>query len=199
MATPTAERIGLFSIHPGYAQAILDGTKQVEFRKTAPAPDIKIALIYATAPVMKVVGYFEISEVVRATPQALWGRFGAVAGIGKADYDTYYGDAAQACGVAVARAQALAEPVALSSLRPDLRAPQSFQYLDGDSASAATRLIGLHPATSAVAETDRPAKRRSRGSTVNVVLDQFLGLIRRVTPWPQAQPATTHLDLQAHH
>jgi predicted transcriptional regulator len=199
MATPTAQRIGLFSIHPGYAQAILDGTKQVEFRKTAPAPDIKIALIYATAPVMKVVGYFEISEVVRATPRALWGRFGAVGGIGKADYDTYYGDAAQACGLAVARAQALTEPVPLSALRPDLRAPQSFQYLDGDSAAAATRLIALHPASSAVEEGNRPARRRSPGSSVMLVLDQFVSLIRRVTPWAQAEPATTHLDLQPHH
>jgi predicted transcriptional regulator len=197
MATPTAQRIGLFSIHPGYAQAILDGTKQVEFRKTAPAPDIKIALIYATAPVMKVVGYFEISEVVRATPRALWGRFGAVGGIGKDDYDTYYGEATQACGVGVARAHALPEPVPLSSLRPDLRAPQSFQYLDGDSAEAATRLIGLHAATSVVAESNRAARRRTPGSTVMAVLGQILGLIRHLTPWPEAQPATTHLDLQA--
>ena len=153
MATPTAQRIGLFSIHPGYAQAILDGTKRVEFRKVAPAADIKIALIYATSPVQKVVGYFEISEVVRASPKALWGQFSSVGGIGKVDYDNYYGDADQACGVAVARAQTLLHPVPLSWLRHDLRPPQSFQYLNGDDATAACRLILAHEPCALAAET----------------------------------------------
>lgn len=38
MATGTNGRIALMSIHPQYARAILDGTKEVEFRKRPLAP-----------------------------------------------------------------------------------------------------------------------------------------------------------------
>jgi predicted transcriptional regulator len=46
----------LLSIKPEYAEAILEGTKILEFRRRLPASPIKKIIIYSTKPVGKVVG-----------------------------------------------------------------------------------------------------------------------------------------------
>ena len=65
-------RAALMSIHPRYADAILDGTKVVEFRKRALAGDISTVLVYATAPVRRLVGTFQLSATLTASPRDLW-------------------------------------------------------------------------------------------------------------------------------
>ncbi len=66
------------AIHPHYADAILDGRKKVEFRKRAVAEDVTTVLIYATAPVKKIIGQFEVAHTVVTTPSALWEQLGRV-------------------------------------------------------------------------------------------------------------------------
>lgn len=46
----------IFAIRPEYAKSILDGTKKYEYRKVACKKPIEKMLIYATAPIMQVVG-----------------------------------------------------------------------------------------------------------------------------------------------
>jgi len=51
----------VLSIHPKYAEAIIDGRKTIEIRKTTPS-HLKIhdkIYLYATAPVKTVIGYCE--------------------------------------------------------------------------------------------------------------------------------------------
>ncbi len=43
--------IALMSIHPQYANAIVEGTKRVEFRKRPLARNVTHVIVYATAPV----------------------------------------------------------------------------------------------------------------------------------------------------
>ena len=59
MADQSSGRIILMSIHPEYAEALLDGTKTVELRKSPVAGDISHIVIYATAPVQRVLGWVE--------------------------------------------------------------------------------------------------------------------------------------------
>ena len=57
----------IFSIRPYFADAILDGSKTVELRKVAPKRPIERAWIYATAPVMRIVGHFQPGKIRDAT------------------------------------------------------------------------------------------------------------------------------------
>ena len=86
MATQPTRRSGPTSIRPPFASAILDGTKQVEFRKRRLASDIDRVVIYTTAPVMAVVGEFQVADQVVSTPAALWRRYSKVAGIDRAAF-----------------------------------------------------------------------------------------------------------------
>lgn len=130
MAEGAAGRIALLSIHPAYAEGILNGTKRVEFRRTPLAGDVTHVVIYATAPVQRVVGIFEVAGVDSVRPTTAWRKFRRVGGIEKAAFDMYYDGAPRAHVIQVRRPQRLAAPVLLTDLDPDLRPPQSFQYID---------------------------------------------------------------------
>ena len=130
MADATVGRVALMSIHPVYATAILDGTKQVEFRKRPIAHDVTHVIVYATAPVSAVVGVFEVSGQTTATPASLWQKFKQVAGISRDGFDAYFDGRDSATGIGVGTVTALDKPMCL---RQDLglaRPPQSFQYVD---------------------------------------------------------------------
>lgn len=117
------------SIRPQFADAILDGTKSVEFRKRRLAPDVTTVLIYATMPTGQVVGAFEIAGYDIASPTQLWERHKEHAGIARAAYRDYYRGTRQAVGLLVRDARRLTRPVLLRELDDGLRPPQSFCYL----------------------------------------------------------------------
>lgn len=117
------------SIKPQYAEAILAGTKHVEFRKRRLAPDVTTVLIYATMPVGRVIGAFEVAGYDIASPTAVWNRHHEHAGISRAGYRDYYRGHASAVGILVKDARRLAAPLRLTDLDERLIAPQSFVYL----------------------------------------------------------------------
>lgn len=129
MAETAPGRVALFSIHPRFADAILDGTKFVEFRRTPLADDVTHVVIYATAPVQRVVGTFEVAGVESARPKTAWKTWGHVGGIDRQSFDDYYNGAQRAYVIKVRSPQRLATPLPLAALDPALRPPQSFQYL----------------------------------------------------------------------
>jgi predicted transcriptional regulator len=125
----STEQVALLSIHPRYANALLNGEKRIEFRRTRPRQDLSLVVIYATRPVGKVIGWFEVDDVIEAAPRTLWRRFGTCAGIDRASYFEYYKEASRAFGITVRRAVRLDEPRDLEELQSGLRPPQSYQYL----------------------------------------------------------------------
>lgn len=80
------KRVALLSIKPDYATAIFAGRKRVEFQRTRIAPDIGLAIVYATLPVGQVLGWFRIANVVESTPDGLWRRYRHEGAIGRRDY-----------------------------------------------------------------------------------------------------------------
>jgi predicted transcriptional regulator len=117
------------AIHPRYADAILDGTKQVEFRKRRVASDISTVLIYATAPVQKVIGSFTIGGMVVDKPDRIWNEFGEVGVIERDDFTQYYATSEAAVAIRVEDTERFAQPIALADLDPSPAVPQSFSYL----------------------------------------------------------------------
>lgn len=130
MDTHQVGRVALLSIKPEYAEAIFAGRKTVEFRRSRLAPDVDFAIVYATQPTGRIIGWFRITGITESTPDGLWRRFRRNGGIRRRDYFSYFAGAARAYAIEIADATAVDEPLGLDSLSAGLRAPQSFQYLD---------------------------------------------------------------------
>src|SRR5882762_2282035 len=63
----------LLSIRPEFAELILRGEKAYEFRRVLfRNPSVRSALIYATRPIGKVIGQFDIAQVISGSPAAIW-------------------------------------------------------------------------------------------------------------------------------
>lgn len=130
MADEPARRVALVSIHPRHAHAILAGTKRVELRRTPVASDVSHVLLYATAPVRAVIGWFEVEHVIRTSKSQLWASHGSVSGVTRREFRAYFAGASQAFGIVVGRVGQLDRPVPLEHIPGVRRPPQSFQYVD---------------------------------------------------------------------
>ncbi len=119
----------LLSIHPQYAEAILDGTKTVEFRKKNIPRHIRQVVLYATSPVRRVVGRFAVAEVVAAPPTQAWRRFNGTGGISHKAFLKYYADSDVSVTLVIKEVHRLRR-TELESLDGASRPPQSFRYLD---------------------------------------------------------------------
>lgn len=129
MGRGSSERVALMAIHPRFANAIIDGTKRVEFRKRRLASDISTVLIYATAPISRIIGRFTVDEIVEDVPASIWERFGDAGVIERDAFFRYYDEAAAAVAIVVAHAERFDEPLALDELDDQPAVPQSFAYV----------------------------------------------------------------------
>lgn len=136
MGGRASERVALMAIHERYADAIMAGVKQVEFRKRRLASDIETVWVYATAPVSKVIGRFSVHEVVQGSPQEIWDQYGAVGVIEEEAFFSYYDGRDTAVAIVVGSAIRLPDPLPLDALVPKPAVPQSFAYMSAETAPA---------------------------------------------------------------
>jgi predicted transcriptional regulator len=118
----------LLPIHPRFAEALLNGSKTVELRRTKLPTDLSSVVVYSTNPVMRVVGWLEVKRVERDRPVRLWRRFGEQTGVSRQEFFAYFEGADQGTAIVVRRAHGLSRPIALSTLGL-AKAPQGFCYL----------------------------------------------------------------------
>ena len=120
----------LLSIKPEFAEQILVGTKQFEFRKVLfKNPAVKTIVIYATMPVGTVVGEFDIGEIVTARPKKLWSLTSKSAGITHIYFEEYFEGREIGHAIKVKKARRYKNPLSLRQVLPSGIAPQSFCYL----------------------------------------------------------------------
>lgn|SRR5690606_2925066 len=63
----------VLSIKPEFAFKIFDGTKKFEFRKTIfKNNNVTSVIVYASSPVKKVIGEFEIEKIFNKDLETLW-------------------------------------------------------------------------------------------------------------------------------
>jgi predicted transcriptional regulator len=134
MADREIGRVALLSIHPRFAEAILNGEKRVELRRSPVGSDVSHVLIYATAPVQSVIGWFEVLGVDVGSKTSVWNHHQAVAGVSRSEYRTYFSGADRAFAIRVGRAHRIAGGVTLDRIPGVRRPPQSFQYVDAEHA-----------------------------------------------------------------
>lgn len=123
-------RVAVLAVHPEFADAILEGRKQVEFRKRPLAPDVTHVLIYSTKPVGAIVGAFQIRCQVESEPESLWSQFSEEGGIDKERFDEYFADCAKAFAICVGEVICSMNRVDLRTALGVTRPPQSYQYLE---------------------------------------------------------------------
>lgn len=85
-------------------------------------------MIYATAPVMKVVAEAKVGAVLESDPKTLWNMTKEYSGIGQDFFVAYFHDRTRAIAYQLQDVQRYDEPKPLSELGVKA-APQSFVYL----------------------------------------------------------------------
>lgn len=123
--------VALLSIKPTYADAILEGRKKVEFRKTKFQRAVTHIVIYATAPIKRVIGWFTTGDFHESSPARLWRRFSAVGGIARVPFQTYFEGRKTGVAIDVHKPRRLKTSVSLARItsKPP---PQSYVYLPVD-------------------------------------------------------------------
>lgn len=120
----------LLSIKPEYANKIFDGTKKYEFRRSVFInPDIKTVVVYASSPVQKVIGEFEIEKIIMAETEDLWKQTKEHAGITRDFFFEYFGNKPHGFAIKIKKTKKYKKALSISE---DFNAapPQSFLYLD---------------------------------------------------------------------
>lgn len=119
----------LLSIKPEYAFKIFDGTKKFEFRKVIfKNPNVKTVIVYASSPVQKVIGEFEIDDIFSFNPQALWKMTKKHSGITEDFFYEYFADREVAHAIKIKNTKKYLKPL---SIKDDFNVvpPQSYVYL----------------------------------------------------------------------
>lgn len=119
----------LLSIKPEYAEKILDGTKKYEFRRSVfKNPDVRTIVIYASSPVQKVVGEFEIDSILNLDLETLWNRTKKFAGITKEYFMEYFESKEKGYAIKIKSTKKYKDGFSLEE-RFNAKPPQSFLYL----------------------------------------------------------------------
>lgn len=119
----------LLSIKPEYASKIFDGSKKYEFRRTVfKNQDVKKVIVYASAPISKVIGEFDIETVLQSELEDLWKETKDFSGITKDFYDSYFTGKDKGYAIKVKKAKMYPKYFNIQE-KYGVRAPQSFVYV----------------------------------------------------------------------
>jgi predicted transcriptional regulator len=145
LVAETSRRVALLSIQPIYAEAILQRTKLVEFRRQRLPAQVTKVVIYATSPLQRIVGAFEVVDVEPTTPRMAWSMYRYVGAIERRQFERYYSGAVNAFVIKVGAITPAVFPFPLDWIDPKLRPPQSFLYLRDDQVKRTEFMLTSNP------------------------------------------------------
>lgn len=120
----------LLSIKPEYVELIERHTKLFEFRKRKFKNVPSEILIYASAPVKKIVGIIHVRDIIEDTPIALWSRCRQYAGIKEKTFFEYFKGKNKGIAIEIKDYIKFESPVDPYKVNSDFTPPQSYAYLD---------------------------------------------------------------------
>lgn len=119
----------LLSIKPQFAEQIFNGNKKFEFRKAVfKNEDVKTIVVYASSPMQKVIGEFEIETILNDSPDKLWKKTKKYAGIDEEYFYQYFADRQYGFAIKIKKVKKYKKPLCLKA-DFNLTPPQSFLYL----------------------------------------------------------------------
>lgn len=120
----------LLSIKPEFAKKIFDGSKRFEFRKSIfKNKGIRKVIVYASSPMQKVIGEFEIETILSNNPKKLWEKTHEFSGISKEHFDNYFIDKKVGYAIQIKSCIEYELPLCLKKDFSINTPPQSFMYL----------------------------------------------------------------------
>ncbi len=121
------------SIRPEFVDKIITAQKTVEFRRTRPrAREGHPVILYASSPVMAIMGVAVVRRITSSSPTGIWKMFSTSGGIPRDRFREYYRGATRGHAIELCRVRKLEVPVDLDLIRtelPGFRPPQAFSYL----------------------------------------------------------------------
>ncbi|MFJ7939186.1 ASCH domain-containing protein [Peribacillus sp. NPDC096622] len=123
----------LLSIKPEFVEEIVQGKKKFEYRKNIfKRNDISSIVVYATKPFGKVVGEFEIENIIIDKPNNLWQQTKEHSGITKSFFNSYFEGRNTGFAIQIKEFKKYEIPLDLFEFDNTLKAPpQSFCYTNG--------------------------------------------------------------------
>lgn len=119
----------LLSIKPEFALKIFDGSKKYEFRRIIfKRAGVTKVIVYASGSIRRVIGEFEIGDILHEEPRSLWGKTKDHAGITKERFLDYFASKKKGYAIEVRSATVYDTPLPLSKLKVS-SPPQSYMYL----------------------------------------------------------------------
>ena len=119
----------LLSIKPEFAEAIFNGKKRFEYRKVIFKEKVRYIQVYVTKPVGKIIGEFEIDEIIKDNPVEIWNKTKKYSGIKKEFYMEYFENRKIAYAIKIKKAMRYKELLCPYTIDSNFIAPQSFKYI----------------------------------------------------------------------
>jgi predicted transcriptional regulator len=119
----------LLSIKPEFADKIFSGTKKYEFRRSIfKKKEVKTIVVYASSPVQKIIGEFEIETIIKEELNRLWELTKDLSGISEDYFFEYFRNKENGFAIKIKKTKRYNTPL---SIKEDFNAtpPQSFMYL----------------------------------------------------------------------
>jgi len=119
----------LLSIKPEFAEKIFNGTKKFEFRRSIfKKSQVKTVVVYASSPMQRVIGEFEIGCILCDEINNLWEQTQEYAGIDEDYFFNYFSDKQKGYAIAIKKTRVYRTPLSLKD-KFNMLPPQSFAYL----------------------------------------------------------------------
>lgn len=122
----------LLSIKPQYVKEIFKGNKKFEYRKSIfKNKNVKTIVVYATMPIGKIIGEFDIDEILEDKPLDIWEQTKEYSGVTAEFYNDYFHGKKKAYAIKIKSLNEYKNPICPYSEDDNFIAPQSFKYLAG--------------------------------------------------------------------
>lgn len=120
----------LLSIKPEFARRIFSGEKCFEYRRAIFRNQrVSTAVVYASSPIQRVIGEFQIARILSASPDELWRRTSESAGIEMERFFEYFDGCAMGYAIEVANPRRYRLRKTLDTAFAISTPPQSFCYV----------------------------------------------------------------------
>jgi predicted transcriptional regulator len=122
----------ILSIKPEFANKIFDGTKKYEFRRSIfKDKTVDTVIVYASAPISKIIGEFEIEKILFKDIECLWSKTSKHSGITEEYYTNYFSGKENGYAIKVKNPQKYKQNLSIQNVF-GLKPPQSFTYIKKD-------------------------------------------------------------------
>jgi len=119
----------LLSIKPEFVEKIFSGKKVFEFRKVGFSRDVEKVVVYATAPIGRIVGEFNVAKILEDTPASLWEKTKEHSGITEDFFFSYFKNRKMAIAIEIDHPIRYEKPINPYEKNLKFNPPQSFRYI----------------------------------------------------------------------